>query len=301
MIQYLENIDKLKTNVGTKPRYRLSNANVFVSSDGFHYIDYLDPIEDISPEIDTTALTENEIAYIESSLQSNKERFENQVNAVKRYIDIKSKKVLDIGCGGGLFLSKMREQGADVVGIELSDSRAHYCISRHNIKIVKRPVEDDYWKKYAESFDVVTLWDVIEHVNYPHATLVAATKLLKPGGLLLIDTPCRDAFYHRVGVFTYRLSRGKFPTFLNAMYSARRFGHKQIFATFEVRRLFEMIGVSVLELNKFHELSFPNRFYLKKLLKSDVMVGLTLPLVSMALSIFPIRNKMLAIGKKTVV
>ena len=66
----------------------------------------------------------------------------------------------------------------------------------------------------------------------------------------------------------------------------------------EIKELLEASGFEVLELKKFHELSFPYSFYLKKLLKSDLLVKLLLPFVHIFFVIFPIRNKMLAIGKK---
>ncbi|MFN8399024.1 MAG: class I SAM-dependent methyltransferase [Anaerolineales bacterium] len=294
----MENLDQLKHQTEGNPKYRLAHANVFVSPGGFHYIDHLDPMEEVSPEIDGSALTEAEIAYIEKSLQSNPERLENQIAAVKRHIAISEKKALDIGCGGGLFLSKLKAEGAEVTGVELSDTRAYYSKTKHGFEVIKRTIEDPYWSTFQGSFDIVTLWDVIEHVNYPLATLQAATSLLKPGGVLLIDTPCRDAFYHRFGEFTYKISGGKLPTFLNAMYSAKPFGHKQILSLAEMHGLYEAAGLKVVELRRFHELSFPYSFYLKKLVRSDLLVRLLLPFVHIFFIIFPIRNKMLAIGKK---
>lgn len=294
----MENIDELKRRTSGSPKYKLSNANVFVSPDGFHYIDHLDPMEEVSPEIDGSGLTESEIAYIETSLQSNPERLLNQIAAVKRNMEPSGKKALDIGCGGGLFLAALKRAGADVTGIELSDTRAYYATTKHGFEVVKRPIEDKYWESFARSYDIVTLWDVIEHVNFPQGTLKAAVRMLKPGGVLLIDTPCRDAFYHRFGEFTYRLSRGKFPTFLNAMYSSKPFGHKQILSLAEMRGLFETAGLEVLELERFHELSFPYGFYLKKLVRSDLLVNILLPFVRAFFMVFPIRNKMLAVGRK---
>lgn len=90
----MENLDQLKHQTEGNPKYRLAHANVFVSPGGFHYIDHLDPMEEVSPEIDGSALTEAEIAYIEKSLQSNPERLENQIAAVKRHIAISEKKRL---------------------------------------------------------------------------------------------------------------------------------------------------------------------------------------------------------------
>jgi len=114
----------------------------------------------------------------------------------------------------------------------------------------------------------------------------------------LIDTPCRDSFYHQFGAFTYRLTGGRFPTFLNAMYSSHLFGHKQIFSTTEMKNLFESVGLEVIDLHKFHELSFPYEFYLKKLFKSEAIVRLLLPAVKIFFKIFKIQNKMLVVGRK---
>lgn len=295
----MESIDNLKRSTSGSPSYRLASASVFVSPGGYHYIDYLDPVEVLSAEIDESALTDEGIAYIEKSLQSNRGRFENQGNIVKRYVSsIRNKRFLDVGCGGGLFLSMLRNSGATAIGIELNDSRAFYAITKHKLEIIKRPIEDGYWQSQKESFDAVSLWDVIEHVNYPESTLQSCADMLKSGGFLFVDTPCRDSFYHRFGEITYKVSNGRFPTFLNSMYSGHAFGHKQIFSTSEMNNLFETAGLEVVELKKFHELSFPYSFYLKKILKSSFLVKLSLPVVSVLLFCFPIKNKMLVVGRK---
>ena len=295
------NMDVLKKHPsqGAMLTYRLKNANVYVSLDGFHFIDYLDPVSEISPEIDATQLTDEESLYIETQLQANLQKFRNQVNIVKKHVSLRNAKTLDIGCGGGLFLSLLKQDGAEVVGIELSDSRAQYAKSKHSLEVYKSPIENDFWQKgYRNYFDVVTLWDVIEHVNYPFQTLRSAADVLKRSGLLLIDTPCRDSFYHRFGEFTYRLTRGRYPTFLNAMYSSHLFGHKQIFSTTEMKELFESVGLEVIDLHKFHELSFPYDFYLRKFFKSERVVKILLPAVAIFFKIFKIQNKMLVIGRK---
>jgi 2-polyprenyl-3-methyl-5-hydroxy-6-metoxy-1,4-benzoquinol methylase len=296
------NIDSLKKHPAESARltYRLRNADVYVSPDGYHFTDYLDPVEEISPEIDGTRLTDQESAYIETQLQANGQKFKHQVEVFKKHLAIENARVLDIGCGGGLFLSQLKSQAANVVGIELSDSRAQYASTKHDLEIHKRPIESDFWQKgYTNYFDAVTLWDVIEHVNYPSQTLQSAANVLKKGGLLLIDTPCRDSFYHQLGELTYRFSGGRFPTFLNAMYSSHLFGHKQIFSRQEMKDLFKAAGIEVIELEVFHELTFPYDFYLRKFFKTEVIIKLLLPAAKTFFWLFKIRNKMLVIGRKT--
>jgi 2-polyprenyl-3-methyl-5-hydroxy-6-metoxy-1,4-benzoquinol methylase len=296
-----ENIDVRKQLPSQYARlaYKLKNANVYVSKEGFHFIDYMDPVAEIHSEIDPAQLNEKESAYIETQLQANAQKFNHQAEILGKHLPLQNAKVLDIGCGGGLFLSILKKKGADVTGIELSDSRAQYATSKHQLDIHKYPIENDFWQKgYANHFEAVTLWDVIEHVNYPFQTLQSAVHVLKPGGLLLIDTPCRDSFYHQFGELTYKLTRGRYPTFLNAMYSSHLFGHKQIFSTKEMQELFESVGLQVIDLHKFHELSFPYEFYLRKLFRSERIVRLLLPAVKVFFRIFKIQNKMLVIGKK---
>ena len=297
----MESLDSLKQHPtqGATLTYKLKNANVYVSSEDYHFIDYLDPVSEISPEIDVSKLTKAECAYIETQLQANLKKFRNQTAILRKYLSLNNARVLDIGCGGGLFLSMLKQEGAEVIGIELSDSRAQYARTKHDLEIYKQPIESEFWQKgYAGHFDAVTLWDVIEHVNYPFQALQCAANVLKAGGLLLIDTPCRDSFYHQFGELTYRLSGGRFPTFLNAMYSSHLFGHKQIFSTAEMKKLFESVGLEVIELHKFHELSFPYDFYLRKFFKSESIVKILAPAAKAFFWLFKIRNKMLVIGRK---
>jgi 2-polyprenyl-3-methyl-5-hydroxy-6-metoxy-1,4-benzoquinol methylase len=301
-----ENIDTLKDALKGHPnqqarlQYKLNHANVYVSKGGYHFTDYLDPLNEFSPELDPSQLTKEESAYIETQLQANAQRFRHQVDVLRKHLPLAQAKVLDIGCGGGLFLSLLKREGVQAIGIELSDSRAYYAATKHDLQIHKHPIESDFWQSgYKSYFNAVTLWDVIEHVNYPFKTLQSAANVLKKGGLLLIDTPCRDSFYHQVGELTYRFSGGRFPTFLNAMYSSHLFGHKQIFSTSEMKELLSSCGLEVIELQKFHELSFPYEFYLSKLLHSEALVKISLPAVTAFFWLFKIRNKMLVIGRKT--
>ncbi|XZF13514.1 class I SAM-dependent methyltransferase [Chitinophagaceae bacterium MMS25-I14] len=276
-------------------RYQLRHAQVVVcSACGFHYTTHLD--EAIA---DSATNTSPEVAeYIRTQLQSNDERFQRHVQYVTTLHD--GGMVLDIGSGGGLFLYLLKQKGFEVYGIEPAPERLNFSRQEYSLEhIYANPVEAAFWQdNYHSFFDVITLWDVIEHVNDPRGTIKAAVRLLKPGGILWLDTPARDAFYHRFGAFTYRLTGGKMPTFLNAMYSDHPFGHKQIFTLTEMEELLQQEGLQVLQAGKLHELSFPHRFYLEKLLRSKSLANVLNPLVAAFFKLFRIKNKMLVAARK---
>lgn len=111
-------------------------------------------------------------------------------------------RLLDVGCSSGLFLDEARAAGFDVCGAELSPDTARFARGHFGLEV---HVGD--WREagYAEgSFDVVTLFDVIEHVPDPLAELTALLRLLRPGGLLLQSTPNIDGLFPRL---SYRLAR----------------------------------------------------------------------------------------------
>ena len=97
---------------------------------------------------------------------------------------------------------------------------------------------------------------------------------------------------------SYKLSRGRYPTFLNIMYSNNRYGHKQILASDELRRLYQCAGISVLELRKLHELSISYRHYLRNLLRSERLAIIAYPFAWALLRLFQVKNKMIAVGRK---
>ena len=283
-----------------QPKYRLSGkssnkATVWVCSDcGFHYIGFLDAGEVFDPVV--------RYDHPDCSAQIQNYDFQNRqmehVKLIQQMVDLQNAKVLDVGCGSGTFLSLLKQKGADVTGLELYDP-AIVRAKAAGLTVYKYPVEHEFWQnQFAGSFDLISMWDVIEHVNFPVETCKAATRLLRPGGLLFISTPCRDSFYYRFGQITYRLSMGKWPTFLNVLYANKSYGHKQIFSTGDIKQLYHRSGLEILFLKKDHELSLPYRNYLKKKFRSETIVNMTEPIVRLFFQVCRIRNKLIAIGKK---
>lgn len=121
---------------------------------------------------------------------------------------------------------------------------------------------------------------------------------MKPGGYLFIDATYKENLFYSFGEISYRLSGGRFPTFLNSMYSSHIFGRKQIFSSSEINTLLKQLGIRPSHLKKFNEISFPYETYLKKMFKSVEIVKLTMPIIKFLLFLFPIKNKMIVVGSK---
>jgi len=102
------------------------------------------------------------------------------------------KKVLDVGCGGGILAESMALKGAEVCGIDLSDralkvAELHLLESRLAVRYEAVPVEDLAARTPA-AFDVVTCMELLEHVPDPSSTVAACARLLKPGGHAFFST-----------------------------------------------------------------------------------------------------------------
>ena len=96
-------------------------------------------------------------------------------------------RVLDIGCGRGLLLRAFRQQGCDVAGTEFSDGACRFA--REVLKIPVRVGLLSELNFSDQSFDVVVMWHVLEHVSDPRPTLAEVSRILKPGGIFLVGVP----------------------------------------------------------------------------------------------------------------
>ena len=116
------------------------------------------------------------------------------------YIDqrasIKGKRVLDVGCGGGILAESMAMRGAQVTGIDMGEAP----LSVARLHKLESGVEVDYQRITAEEmaaqhagrFDVVTCMEMLEHVPDPASTIAACASLVKPGGHVFFSTINRN-------------------------------------------------------------------------------------------------------------
>ena len=113
-----------------------------------------------------------------------------------RKLNRKNPKVLDIGCGHGFLLRAFQQQGCEVLGTEFSDGACRYAREVLNIPVRVGLLQDLNFPD--QSFDVVVMWHVLEHVSDPRPTLAEISRILKPGGLFLVGVPNSDSLEARL-------------------------------------------------------------------------------------------------------
>lgn len=116
------------------------------------------------------------------------------------YIDnianITCKKVLDVGCGGGILSESMAVRGAEVTGIDMAEkalkvAKLHLLETGNKVDYRKVPVEE-LAKEMPQQFDVVTCMEMLEHVPEPASIIQACHELIKPGGHVFFSTINRN-------------------------------------------------------------------------------------------------------------
>ncbi len=104
-------------------------------------------------------------------------------------------RALDVGCGRGHFLAAMRRRGWSVHGVEPSPQAAERAREEYGLPIQTGALRD---VSRSVEFDVVTLWHVLEHVADPVEFLGDVWRVLRPGGLVVIETPNVDSVDRRL-------------------------------------------------------------------------------------------------------
>jgi len=115
-----------------------------------------------------------------------------RLNWIDGLAALDGKRVLDVGCGGGILSESMYFKGADVTGIDLGEkainvAKLHQLESGAKVNYQLIAVEQLAAEQPA-SFDIVTCMEMLEHVPDPAAIVAACAKLVKPGGAVFFST-----------------------------------------------------------------------------------------------------------------
>ena len=248
---------KLCGEPAAEPTYDLSDSIIYVCRNcDFHFLNHLDSTPEKTSN--TIQLNTTNRKYLQLRTDENSSLHMNRLEFIQRHINLPGTTALDIGAGLGQFQILLNTQGAESHGIEPSTIRREYTLEQSGIELRDELVGDDYWQTtFTQFFDLITLWDVIEHVNFPRETIESACKLLKPGGILFLDTPSRSSLSYQLSQKFYRYIPGKISLFLPSFYSTVPYGHKQIFTPKQLFTLFESCGLEIV----YSKHSYTNRYF----------------------------------------
>lgn len=138
-------------------------------------------------------------------------------------------RLLDIGAHVGTFLRVAREAGYEVSGVEPSAWAARHARETHGLDVRPTTVANAGFPE--ESFDLVTMWDVVEHFADPQSELRDVVRFVKPGGVFALTTM-------NVGSLTPRLLRGHWPWYMLM--------HQYYFTPESLTRMLEKAGFDVI-------------------------------------------------------
>lgn len=133
-------------------------------------------------------------------------RFEQGLEVVEREVGVG--RLLDVGCGAGTFMAIAAARGWDVYGVEMNDAlvaEAEKAVGEGRVVCGAFEALDPEDAKY----DVITLWDVIEHVLDPVSFIERAQRMLRPGGVIVICTPDEESVLANTGKTILNVSGGR--------------------------------------------------------------------------------------------
>jgi 2-polyprenyl-6-hydroxyphenyl methylase/3-demethylubiquinone-9 3-methyltransferase len=138
-----------------------------------------------------------------------------RLDFIDEHARLAGKKVLDVGCGGGILAEGMAGRGARVTGIDLSEraikiARLHLLESGIDAEY-KLASAEDFAQENPENYDVVTCLELLEHVPDPASTVRACAMLARPGGDVFFSTINRNAKAYLFAVIAAEYVLGMLP------------------------------------------------------------------------------------------
>ena len=122
-----------------------------------------------------------------SEYRARVKNFDLRYNKITNFLfSYKSKNILDIGCGDGIFLKNMKSKGFNVIGIEPSLDSSEYIKNNFKIDVINDIFEN---VNFSDKFSIITMFNVLEHSKSLNASLSKVHNLLEPKGLFVFEVP----------------------------------------------------------------------------------------------------------------
>lgn len=104
--------------------------------------------------------------------------------------------LLDVGCGSGTLLGLLKQRGFHAMGVDFSEEAAKVAQAVNGVRVIVGSLEQAAFPK--ESFDVVTLFHVMEHVTNPREVLAEVLRILRPDGIVVLQVPNIDSWQFKL-------------------------------------------------------------------------------------------------------
>ena len=131
-------------------------------------------------------------------------------------LDKKNLSIFDVGAGNGFFLAIAKERGWRVAGIDSSPKNVELAKRKFNVDLICTNFA--FYKKNEHKFDVISFWDVIEHLPDPNSAIQKAKEMLSPNGQLLIGVPNDQSLLRRLSILIHRVTFGWVKKGLDKVY-----------------------------------------------------------------------------------
>ena len=164
---------------------------------------------------------------------------------IKQFIDGRNLKILVAGIGGGMICEELEEAGHNVVGIDISHASCEYAEKDIGIPVIEGDLEKPLIFE-KESFDLIIVADLLEHIANEKQLLSEALRCLKPGGKIIITVP---AYMHMWSQWDIRL------------------GHKRRYSLNYLKNELLETGFRIKKISYFHALIYPFVYIYRKILR----------------------------------
>ncbi len=278
-----------KSTSGHQELFRLEKFNVYSCPCGLKFID---PSLDEQSMIDIYQSSEHlkeinpvlEHYYEYETLSPNSKTYRGYLQALNNLKKLtQGRDLIEVGCGRGSFLKVAHQNGWHVLGIDSSSE---------NIEAVQKSGMSGACVDYlsyspVKKYDVIVLWDLIEHPQDPGKFVKKSFELLKPNGLLLIATPYDPSLLSIIASWLYRVTKGKMTDPLRKFYVIE---HTSYFNRETLSRLLSQYGFETASVWKTE--TDLDRYYFPKLTKMAVKFSFLIA------NLLHLQNRLMFIARK---